>query len=143
MLSPTDLSPPSGVDTIELLEVRISLDFGLPSTEDPFENLFESPSPADDVDCVMQEAADFAINSSVEQSPVASDCATFFDMNAERNLKLFALLEASLRVLFHGSLNCDFPGIKIIEKTASLKETMPSLCNPRYVKVRASHPTVS
>jgi hypothetical protein len=137
MPSPADLSAPSGVDTVELLEVRISLDFRLPSSEDLFENLFEDQSPTDDMDYILQEAGDFVINSSVDQSPVTSDCAILPEMDAEQNLKLFSLLEASLRVLLYGSLSGDSPGVKIVEKPASLKEIMPSQFNPRYVKVRA------
>ena len=82
----------------------------------------------------LQEGGDSVINSSVDQSPVTSDFAILPEMDAEQNLKLFSLLEASLRVLLYGSLNSDSPGIKIVEKPPSLKEIMLSQFNPRYVR---------
>lgn len=134
---PADLAPPGGVDTIELLEVKISLDFRLPSVNDIFENLFEDQSQTDDLEDSFW-SGDFIDDSSVDQSLGISDRATLVRMNVAQNLKLFPLLEASLRVLFLGSLNSDFPGIKIVEKPPSLKDIVPSQFNPRHVRVRAS-----
>jgi hypothetical protein len=136
-----DLSPPSGVDRIELQKIHICLDFRLPETapsEDLFENLFEDQTPTADTDDVFQEAwgdSDQLKYSTVDHNSRAPPRATLVEIDPEQNLKVFTLLEASLRVLLHGSLNRDFHGIKIIEKPASLKELIPSQCDPRYVRV--------
>lgn len=153
MPCPADLSPPRGVDRVELLEVRISLDFWLSevsSSENLFEN-FQNQTPTDDMDYALaqeefgdsDQAIDTSLNTFEQSSDSTSDRETLVEFGREQNLKVFHLLEAALRVLFHGSLNPCFPRIKIVQKPACFNELIPSQCNPRYVRVRYPNPEES